>query len=175
MSRSDSRHVSCAKAITRNTSAQESSLTPASPRCRSMSREKLFHGTNSMTWANKVLPRFTLHSRWLKARSIAKTQTRIQIVDTPQPPETRIWNAFQPNYYQIYRTLLILNGRLRIKLISNSATNCGCGSDVIATSEARANNRGATGPQCAAASLVGRENGFRTTPPRPVSAIKQAR
>ena len=40
----------------------------------------------------------------------------------------------------------ILNGRLRIKLISNSVMNCGCGSDVIATSEARANSRGGTAP-----------------------------
>src|SRR5881296_1619811 len=51
ISRNDSRHVSCAKAMTRNRSAQPSVRTPASPLCRSMIRPKVLHGTNSIAMA----------------------------------------------------------------------------------------------------------------------------
>jgi hypothetical protein len=58
MSRSDSRQVSCAKAMIRNRSAQLRVRTPASPLCRSTMRPKDFQGTNSITCANSVLPTF---------------------------------------------------------------------------------------------------------------------
>ena len=46
-------------------------------------REKRFHGTNSMTCANRVLPAFMLLDRYLKTESIAEPPTEIQIEDTP--------------------------------------------------------------------------------------------
>jgi hypothetical protein len=61
MSRRDSRQVSCAKAMTRNRSAQLRVRTPASPLYRSMMRPKVFQGTNSITCANSVLPTFMRH------------------------------------------------------------------------------------------------------------------
>ncbi len=63
MSRKDSRHVNCEKAITRNKSAQSKVRTPASPWCRSMMRLKFFHGTYSITCANSVLPTFMRYSQ----------------------------------------------------------------------------------------------------------------
>ena len=94
MSRSDSRQVSWAKAITRNRSAQPKVRTPASPLCRWMMRPNVFHGTNSITCANSVLPTFMRHSGLINPRSIANDQTRIQIVDTPETLETRISIGF---------------------------------------------------------------------------------
>lgn len=68
MSRSDSRQVSCAKAMTRNRSAQFRVRTPASPLCRSTMRPKVFQGTNSITCANSVLPTFMRHLGVSQAR-----------------------------------------------------------------------------------------------------------
>jgi len=59
-----------------------------------MTRPKVFHGTNSMTWANSVLPMFMRHHRVLKPESIAKMKNEIQIVDTHEPLATRISIAF---------------------------------------------------------------------------------
>ena len=42
----------------------------------------VFHGTNSVTCANSVLPRFMRHSRSLNPESIANEPHAIQIVDT---------------------------------------------------------------------------------------------
>jgi|CZKL01.1.fsa_nt_gi hypothetical protein len=83
ISRSDSRQVSWAKAMMRNRSEQPSVRTPASPLRRSMIRPKLFHGTNSMTCENNVLPAFMRHSGSFKPESIANPHDKIQIVDTP--------------------------------------------------------------------------------------------
>jgi len=66
----------------RNKSAQPSVRTPASPLCRSMLRAKVFHGTNSITCANSVLPTFMWRSRSLNPESIANKHYAIQIVDT---------------------------------------------------------------------------------------------
>ncbi len=71
MSRSDSRQVSCANAMTRNTSAQFKVRTPESPLWRSMMRPKVFHGTCSITCAKSVLPVFMRYPRSFKPASIA--------------------------------------------------------------------------------------------------------
>ena len=94
MSRSDSGHVSCAKAMTRNKSAQPSVRTPASPLCRSTIRPKVFHGTNSITCENSVLPTFMRHPGSFKPASIANRQIEIQIVDTHETLETCVSIGF---------------------------------------------------------------------------------
>src|SRR3989338_7068935 len=106
MSRRDSRHVNCAKAITRNKSAQLKVRTPASPSCRSMMRPNVFHGTYSMTCANSVLPTFILHSRFAKPGMIANAQSEIQIVDTHESLETLINIDVAAGTSQFNRTLL---------------------------------------------------------------------
>src|SRR5437867_655793 len=116
MSRSDSRHVSWAKAMTRNRSAQPSVRTPASPLCRSMIRPKVFHDTNSMTCANSVLPTFMRHPGSVKPASIANRQSEIQIVDTHESLETRVSIGFAAGWHQINRTLL------EIPVLSGEAT-----------------------------------------------------
>jgi hypothetical protein len=58
-----------------------------------MTRPKVFHGTNSMSWANSVLPTFMRHPRVFKPESIAKMENEIQIVDTHESLETRISSA----------------------------------------------------------------------------------
>ena len=60
--------------------------TPASPLCRSMMRPNVFHGTNSITCANSVLPTFMRHSRSSNPESIANERHAIQIVDTIKSP-----------------------------------------------------------------------------------------
>src|SRR3990167_4454740 len=107
MSRRDSRHVNCAKAITRNKSAQLKVRTPALPPYRSMMRPNVFHGTYSMTCANSVLPTFMRHPRFFKPESIANVQTEIQIVDTHESLETPVVIGFEALSHQINRTLLI--------------------------------------------------------------------
>ena len=67
----------------RNKSAQPNVRTPASPLYRSMMRAKVFHGTNSITCANSVLPTFMRYSRLSNPESIANERHAIQIVDTP--------------------------------------------------------------------------------------------
>ena len=109
MSRNDSRQVICAKAMTRNRWAQPSVRAPASPRCRSMMRPKVFHGTNAMTCANSVLPTFMCHPGSLKPESIANQRSEIQIVDTQESLETRISTDFTACWHQINRTLLVLH------------------------------------------------------------------
>ena len=130
--RSDSRKMICAKAMIRNKSAQSSVRTPASPLCRSMMRPKVFHGTNSMTCANSVLPTFMRHPELFKPASIARTQisdiseqaqlhrvsgtgkrahgieSEIQIVDTPQTAPTRTSTGLAVFGVSINRTLLRL-------------------------------------------------------------------
>src|ERR1017187_5396140 len=66
----------------RNRSAQPSVRTHASPLCRAMMRPKVFHGTNSITCANSVLPTFMRRSRLSNPESIANEPNAIQIVDT---------------------------------------------------------------------------------------------
>jgi hypothetical protein len=94
MSRNDPRHVICAKAITRNRSAQPRVRTAASPLCRSTIRPKVFHGKNSITGANSVLPTFMRHSGPFKPGSIANRKSEIQIVDTHESTETRVSTGF---------------------------------------------------------------------------------
>src|SRR6185295_487164 len=106
MSRSDSRQVSWENARTRNKSAQPSVRTPASPLCRSMMRPKDFHGTNSMTCANSVLPTFMRHPGSLEPASIANEPTEIQIVDTHESPEAFVTIGLAVRCQQMNRTLL---------------------------------------------------------------------
>src|SRR5450756_1174918 len=108
MSRKDSRHVNCEKAITRNKSAQSKVRTPASPPWRSMMRPKVFHGTYSMTCANSVLPTFMRHPRSSKPGSFAHVQSEIQIVDTHEFLKTRFCIGFSAFPPYINRTLLKL-------------------------------------------------------------------
>ena len=68
--------------------------TPASPLCRSTIRPKAFHGTNSITCANSVLPTFMRHPGLFKPASIANKQPEIQIVDTHESLETRVSIGF---------------------------------------------------------------------------------
>ena len=60
--------------------------THASPLCRAMMRPKVFHGTNSITCANSVLPMFMRHSRLSNPESIANKPHASQIVDTLKSP-----------------------------------------------------------------------------------------
>src|SRR5215208_3982410 len=106
MSRSDSRQVSCAKAMTRNKSAQLRVRTPASPLCRSMMRPKVFHGTNSITCANSVLPTFMRHLGSVQPESIANWPFRIQIVDTSESLETTDNAGLTAGRQRIDRTLV---------------------------------------------------------------------
>src|SRR5665213_3488745 len=106
MSRSDSRHVSWAKAMMRNKSAQPSVRTPTSPLCRSMMRPNVFHGTNSISCANNVLPTFMRRSESIKPGSIANQRLESQIVDTHESLETRVNAGFAAGGHQINRTLL---------------------------------------------------------------------
>src|ERR1019366_9743372 len=101
MSRSDSRQVSWENAITRNKSAQPSVRTPASPLWRSMMRPKVFHGTNSITCENSVLPTFMRYPGSFRPASIANRRSEIQIVDTHESLKTRAgigFPAFQPRF-----------------------------------------------------------------------------
>src|ERR1700730_12785792 len=109
MSRRDSRQVSCAKAMMRNRSAQPSERTPASPPWRSMMRPNVFHGTNSMTCANSVLPTFMRYPRSPKPERIANAEFEIQIVDTREVLEPRVNRRSAACRPQINRTLLIQN------------------------------------------------------------------
>ncbi len=109
MSRSDSRHVSWANAMTRNKSAKPSVRTPESPSCRSMIRPNVFHGTNSMTCANSVLHTFMRHPESFKPASIANEQSEIQIVDTHESLETRVSIGFAASWHQMSRTLLFVD------------------------------------------------------------------
>jgi len=93
--------------MTRNKSAQLNIRTLASPLCRSIMRPNVFHGTNSMSCANSVLPIFIRHSRARKPVSIANQGTEIQIVDTLESPETRVSSGFAHRAHGINRTLLI--------------------------------------------------------------------
>src|SRR3954467_11172625 len=112
MSRSDSRQVSCAKAMTRNSSAQVRVRTPASPLCRSTMRPKVFHGTNSITCANSVLPTFMRHLGSVQPESIANSPPGVQIVDTPESPETTANAGFTVGRQQIDRTLVLRRDEL---------------------------------------------------------------
>src|ERR1019366_7550024 len=101
MSRSDSRQVSWENAITRNKSAQPSVRTPASPLWRSMMRPKVFHGTNSITCENSVLPTFMRYPGSFRPASIANRRSEIQIVDTHESLKTRAdigFPACQPRF-----------------------------------------------------------------------------
>jgi hypothetical protein len=106
ISRSDSRHVSYAKAITRNKSAQPNVRTLASPWWRLMMRPKVFHGTNSITCANSVFPRFMRHPRSFRPVNIANTPGAIQIVDTHEMLEPHITIGVAVDHHQMNRTLL---------------------------------------------------------------------
>jgi hypothetical protein len=57
-------------------------------------RPKVFHGTNSMTCANSVLPTFMRHPGLLKPVSIANCKPELQIVDTHESLETRVNTGF---------------------------------------------------------------------------------
>ena len=57
-------------------------------------RPNVFHGTNSMTCANSVLPTFMHHPGLFKPQRIANRQPEIQIVDTHETLETRVSNDF---------------------------------------------------------------------------------
>ncbi|MBA4082877.1 MAG: hypothetical protein C0496_16640 [Erythrobacter sp.] len=70
-----------------------------------MMRPKVFHGTNSMTCANSVLPRGRRHSGGFTARSIATWCGQFQIVDTLEIVEPAIAIDFTADYPQINRTL----------------------------------------------------------------------
>src|ERR1039457_4155328 len=107
MSRKDSRHVNCAKAMTRNKSAQPRVRTPASPLWGSTMRPKLFHGTNSMTCANSVLPTFMRHPRSVKPESLANVENEIQIVDTHKSLITLVGIGFAAGWLQLNRTLVM--------------------------------------------------------------------
>src|ERR1019366_1717703 len=109
MSRKDSRHVNCAKAMTRNKSAQPRVRTPASPLWRSTMRPNLFHGTNSMTCANSVLPTFMRHPRSVKPESLANVENEIQIVDTHKSLITLVGIGFAAGWLQLNRTLVSLS------------------------------------------------------------------
>ena len=109
MSRSDSRQVSCAKAMTRNKSSQPKVRTPASPWYRSTMRPKVFHGTNSITCANSVLPTFMRHpgvGQTREHRKTAKRQIEIQIADTHESLETRVNACAAARWLEINRTLV---------------------------------------------------------------------
>src|ERR1700737_4840977 len=91
----------------RNKSAQPSVRTPASPLCRSMMRPKVFHGTNSITCANNVLPTFMRDSGSLNPESIANPRNQIQIVDTLKLLETILMKGLAGRIYKINRTVVI--------------------------------------------------------------------
>src|SRR5208283_2010406 len=93
--------------MTRNRSAQPSVRTPASPLCRSMMRPKVFHGTNSITCANSVLPTFMRHSRSSNPESIAKQPQAIQIVDTLKSLQTTHDNELDGEMANLNRTAVI--------------------------------------------------------------------
>jgi hypothetical protein len=99
--------VSCEKAMIRNKLAQLRVFTPASPPCRPMMRLKFFHGTNSITCANSVLPTFMLNPKFNKPEIIANGQFQIQIVDTPKNAETLASISFSGFAGQFNRTLVI--------------------------------------------------------------------
>ena len=71
-----------------------------------MMRPKVFHGTNSITCANSVLPTFMRHPESFKPASIADEPSEIQIVDTHETLETRISISFAAHWHQMNRTLL---------------------------------------------------------------------
>jgi hypothetical protein len=66
-----------------------------------------FHGTNSMTCANSVLPTFMRRSGFCKPRSIANRQSKIQIVDTLESCKTRVIIGFLAPDAKMNRTLMI--------------------------------------------------------------------
>src|SRR5664279_3224298 len=82
--------ASLLEAITRNNSAQPSVRMPTSPLCRWTIRPKVFHGTNSITCANSVLPTFMRHHGSFYPASIANRRFEIQIVDTHETQETSV-------------------------------------------------------------------------------------
>ena len=86
ISRNDSRQVNCENAMIRNKSAQLRLRTPTSPACRLMMQLKFFHGTNSLTCANSVLPTFIFNTKPHKPEIIANDE--FQIVDTPKTAKT---------------------------------------------------------------------------------------
>jgi hypothetical protein len=85
----------------------------ASQLCVRSSSPKLFHGTNSITCANNVLPTFMPSSGSLKPGSIAKPYQPIQIVDTPESSETILNTALTALPKQTNRTLVTSGAKAR--------------------------------------------------------------
>src|ERR1017187_7610510 len=54
-----------------------------------MMRPKVFHGTNSITCANSVLPTFMRYPGSFRPASIANRRPEVQIVDTHEPLKAR--------------------------------------------------------------------------------------
>src|SRR5664279_2067984 len=101
MSRRLSRYVSWANAMARYCSPQLSVRTPASPSYLATIRSKVFHGTNSISCANSVLPVF------IGASSEGlRSMHRLQIVDSHFCHETRATPGFPSHHPQINRTLV---------------------------------------------------------------------
>jgi hypothetical protein len=65
----------------RNRSAYQA-YADTSPLCRSMMHPKVFHGVNSVTFANRAFPTCMRHSRSSNPESVANEPPKIQIVDT---------------------------------------------------------------------------------------------
>ena len=73
---------------------------------RSIMRPKVFHGTNSITCANSVVPRFMRHPKSFRPVSIANTPGAIQIVEPHATLEPRITIDVAVDHSQMHRTRL---------------------------------------------------------------------
>jgi hypothetical protein len=69
-------------------------------------RPKVFHGTNSITCANSVLPTFMRHLGSVQPESIANWPFGVRIVDTPESLETIANADFTAGRQRIDRTLV---------------------------------------------------------------------
>jgi hypothetical protein len=68
----------------------------------------LAQGTNSITWANSVLPTFMRHSRSSNPESIANERHAIQIVDTNKTMQTTRANRLDGGKSKLNRTVVLL-------------------------------------------------------------------
>src|SRR5271165_4294395 len=105
--------------MARYCSPQLSVRTRLSPPWRATIRPKVFHGRNSITWANSVLPVFIGDSR-----EVAGSMLQLQIVDTAFCPETRKSPGVQSVRPSVNRTAMLPTSEHHHSSCDGAATIC---------------------------------------------------
>jgi antitoxin ParD1/3/4 len=89
-----------------------------------MMRAKVFHGTNSITCANSVLPAFMRPSGGWNPESIANERHAIQIVDTQKLRQSLIDEWITRKLPQFNRTLVMQYATMQQEVANLELENC---------------------------------------------------